>query len=141
MINVKDFILDNIGNEDIGCYALVSYNGKTEATWFSIFYDLNKKGDVLVVESPCELNKVCAVGEDIDAFCSEYIKSIVDLNEGATESKSELDYIENFIKPMIVDGFFYIIEAFQVVPYLPYEVDDIKIVSEKECLDWLLDNI
>lgn len=140
MVNLKEFLLNNVGAEDVGCYALVSYNGKKEAIWFSNFCNLNKDGEVFFLESPCELDKICEVGLNIDEFCKEYMKGI-DLMEGATEGESEKDYIENFVKPMIVDGFLYEIENFQVAPYLPDEVESIEIITERECLEWLLSNL
>ena len=41
---------------------------------------------------------------------------------------------------MIVDGCFYEINNFQTAPYLPGEVDDIKMISGRECLEWMLSN-
>ena len=34
----------------------------------------------------------------------------------------------------------YEIENFQCMPYLPDEVDDIRIVSERKCLEWLVNH-
>ena len=42
---------------------------------------------------------------------------------------------------MIVNGALYGIENFQCSPYLPKEVDGIKLVSEKECLIYMLSKI
>ena len=39
---------------------------------------------------------------------------------------------------MVNDNWFYEIENFQVEPYLPKVVDDIKIITERECLEWIL---
>lgn len=38
MVNVQKFLLENVDNED-GTYALVSYNGIIEPTWFSFIMD------------------------------------------------------------------------------------------------------
>ena len=129
MINVQEFLLKN--NEP-GTYALVTYNGKTEAVYFSGFYYEN---ELWFLESPCLLYQVCEVDKPIDEFCIEHVKEI-----GLTDDADENKYIDNFIKPMIIDGFLYEIENFQTSPYLPKEVDDIKIISERECLEWLINN-
>lgn len=134
MINLNKFLLDNVKSEDVGCYALVSYGGKTEAFWFSNFCNLNKDGEVFFLESPCELNKICEITKPIDEFAKEYVDELLD------EDADEEEYIEQFVKPMIVDGFLYEIENFQAEPYLPNEVDNIKIITERECLEWLLCN-
>ena len=53
MIKVQEFLLKS--NIDFGTYALVTYNGKTEPTWFSKY---NLKGIDWFLESPCELYKI-----------------------------------------------------------------------------------
>lgn len=138
MINLEEFLLKNICEDEMGSYALVTYNGMVEATWFTNFCNLID-GEVFFLESPCELYKVFKVGDDVDKFCKEYMKGI-DLLDGATEENAERDYIENFIKPMIYNDWFYEINNFQTDPYLPKEVDDIKLISKRECLMWLLEN-
>lgn len=76
------------------------------------------------------------VEEDIELFCKNYVENYISLEE----SENKQDYINNFLKPMIVDGYLYEIENFQCSPYLPKEVDNIQIISEKECLDYMLRN-
>lgn len=85
MINVRDFLKRNINRDT---YALVTYNGRTEAVLFLGFYYKNK---LYFLETPCKLHR---------------------------------DQIYNFFNP----------------PFLPEEVDDIKIISEQECLEWLINN-
>lgn len=138
MINLEKFLLKNIYEDEVGCYALVSYNGTVEAIWFSNFCNLIDE-EVFFLESPCELYKISEVGDDVDKFCKEYMKEL-DFLDGATEKNTERYYIENFVKPMIHNGWFYEINNFQTDPYLPKEVDDIKLISERECLMWLLEN-
>ena len=41
---------------------------------------------------------------------------------------------------MIIGEYLYETEAYQQMPFLPKEVDDIKIVSEKECVEWMIEN-
>ena len=133
MIELKEFLLNNIKGQ--GEYALVSYTDFTEATWFTK-YKSGIDNQPWFLESPCELHKVCKVEKPIDEFCEEFVKECIELEDG----ESEEDYIENYMKPMIVDGWFYVVNNFQSGPYLPKEVDNIEIISESECLDWLLKN-
>lgn len=134
MVNLKQFLLKNIKDGEIGCYALITYNNRTEATWFTKYYsDIDNQPWFL--ESPCELYKICKVDKPIEDFCKTYMDECIELEEG----ESVQDYIEEHVKPMIVNSYFYEIENFQVAPYLPKEVDDIKIITERECLEWMLD--
>lgn len=133
MVNLKEFLLNNITGS--GGYALVSYNGITETIWFTK-YKSGIDNKPWFLESSCELHKICKVEKPIDEFCEEFVKECIELEDG----ESEEDYIENYMKPMIVDGWFYVVNNFQDSPYLPKEVDNIEIISERDCLDWLLKN-
>ena len=131
MINLKEFLLKNIS--DIGGYAIVSYNNKTEPIYFAKQWS-DVDNQYWFLESPCELYRICKVERSIDEFCKEYVEELVQLNEDTNIE----EYIEEFIKPMVKDNWFYEIENFQVEPYLPKVVDDIKIIPERECLEWIL---
>ena len=48
-------------------------------------------------------------------------------------------YCEQYMFPLIVGNALYDISCPQVAPYLPKEVDDIILVTERECLLYLLD--
>lgn len=133
MVNIQEFLLKN--SKGKGVYALVSYNGITEATWFTK-YLFNVDRGPWFLESPCELHKICKVEKPIDEFCKEYVSECIELEDG----ESEEDYIENSIKPFIVDGWFYVLNNFQTGPYLTKSVDNIEIISERECLDWMIKN-
>lgn len=129
MIDVQDFLLENTVED--GVYALVCYDKKIEPTHF-VKYNFGD-GDWFL-ESPCELYKVTEVKSDIDEFCNKYAEECLGL-------KNDIDkkaYINEFIKPMIVNDCLYEINNFQCAPYLPKEVDDINIITEKECLEFLL---
>lgn len=130
MIKLEEFLLKNI--KRIGSYALVTYNDVTEAIWFEIAED-----EAFLLESPCELYKISKVGDDIEKFCKKYMQGMVSLDGIRTES-ADRDYIDRFIKPMIFDGWFYGIDTPRIFSYLPKEVDSIKLISERECLEWLL---
>lgn len=129
MLNVKECLLKN--NIDFGTYALVTYNGKTEPTWFTKY---NYEGEDWFLESPCQLYKIIDVDKPIDEFCKKYMDEAIELEDGESVEK----YIEDYVKPMIVDNVFYEIENFQVSPYLPEEVDNIQLITERECLEYML---
>ena len=130
MINVKETLLKN--NTEFGTYALVTYNDKTEPIWFTKhnFGD----GDWFL-ESPCQLYEVMEVVEPVDKFATEYVADL--LEEGVDVE----DYINKYVKPMIVNGILYSIENFQCSPYLPKEVDNIELISERQCLEYMLKQI
>ena len=126
MINVEEFLFKNNINST---YALVTYNNKTEPTWFTKYRDW-------FLESPCELYRVMFVTEPIDDFAKKYAE-LWELEEGETYE----DIANKYVKPMIVNGVLYSIENFQCSPYLPSEVDEIKLISKKECLEFLLKEV
>lgn len=130
MINVKEFLLKQ--NIEIDAYALVTYDNKTEPTYFSRF---NLGDGNWFLESPCELYKVLnlsRINESKDDYLKEYVLELIEDENGVD------DYIDKFVTPMIIDDVLYEIENFQCSPYLPKEVDEIKIVSERECLEYIL---
>lgn len=127
MINLKQFLLDS--NIDFGTYALVFHDNKIEPVWFTK-YDF--KGEDWFLESPCELYKVMEVRDVSDANLIEYLKELLDKDANIEE------YINEYVESMIVDGVLYEINNFQCSPYLPEYVDDIKLISERECLEYML---
>ena len=130
MINIEEFLLNS--NLDMGTYALVTYNGKIEATWFSKYAEWGEDRHTWFLESPCGLYKVADVDKSIDEFAKEYIEGLLE------KGTDEQEYINKWVLPMIVDNVLYEIENFQCAPYLPKEVDDIKLINERECLEYLL---
>lgn len=131
LIDLNDFLKKNIKGD--GAFALVTYNKKTEPIYFS---KIDMNGENWYLESPCSLFKICKIKGNIDTFCLEYVNNLC-----LEEWIDEYEYIEKFIKPMIYEGFLYEIENFQCAPYLPKEVEDIKIISERECLEYMLKNM
>ena len=131
MINIKEFLLKNNINFT---YALITYDNKTEPTWFTKY---NFGDGDWFLESPCELYKVMDITEPIDDFSKRYVEELYDLEDGET--------VENFankhIKTMIVNKTLYKIENFQCSPYLPIMVDRIKLINEKECLEYMLNQM
>lgn len=129
-MNLEEFLLRNMMDED--SYALVTYNGKTESIHFTKY---NFGSGDWFLESPCELYKLDKVNEPIDDYCKKYVEMYIDeIEENAEE------FINEYMKPMIVDGILYEIDCPQCSPYLPKEVDNIKLISERECLLWILNN-
>lgn len=134
MVNVQKFLLENVDNED-GTYALVSYNGVVEPTWFSKYYDDESNKDCFL-EYPCTLMKTPIEEDDIDTFCNNYVDALIILEEGETKE----DFINKYMKHMIIGKWYYEIVNFQCMSYLPEEVDDIKLISERECLEYILEH-
>ena len=134
MINVKEYLKEHMPEDSIGQYAIVSYDGEEDLIYFA--HIILESGEVFT-ESPCTLYKIADVKEDIDVFCKNYVKDVLELEDGTDED----DYIKKYIKPMIVNGVFYEIENFQCLPFLPKEVENIKFITEKECLEELLKTI
>lgn len=127
MIKVKE-ILDKEKIE-YGTFAIVTYNGIKEATYFS---KINTFDSDWYLESPCQIMIGQKIGTDLDAFYQECIYQL--LEDGADKK----EYIKKYIKPMIIDNIYYTIENFQCSPYLPEYVDKIEIVSERDCLLYML---
>lgn len=133
MINLKKFVLDNI--KDSGEYAILSYDGIEEVVWIEKNWSevFNK---YCFHVSPCEINKVCKVKEPVDNFCKEYVENYSPI----IEEKNIQEFIDNFVKPLIKDGYLYKVSNFLKAPYLPKEIDNIKLISRVECFKYLLNN-
>lgn len=129
-INLEKFLLENVKGR--GTYALVSYDNKIEPTWFTRYNFGN--GDWFL-ESLCTLRVITSsIDTPIDEFCKEYVSEFLEISEDCNID----EYIKKHIKPMIIDNCLYEIDNLQYDPYLPKEVDDIKLITEEECLRYLL---
>ena len=84
--------------------------------------------------SPCMLYEI---GECENPYSEEWVEYFKELLE---DEESVEDYIKEYVKPMIIGNILYEIENFQCMPYLPDEVDDIRIISERKCLEWLVNH-
>lgn len=115
---------------DIGSYALVSYDNKTEAIWITKYENYDKDGDWFL-ESPCELHEHERSQSDMS---DEQIKNLCMVLYGKNYSSSDL----NDITCMMKGTNCYSIDNFQVAPYLPYELDDLTLISEDYCINWLI---
>lgn len=125
MVNVNEFIEKQNHNS---FYALVTYNGVTEPTYFYTV-DLDEVG-LLDLHSPCEIVRQIEGDDEIE----EYFKW---LKEERCNSDKD---IEEYFRPLIVDNVYYEMENFQCTPYLPEEVDNIEICSERDCLLYIINN-
>ena len=123
MIDVQEFLLNK--HIKAGAYALVKYNNKIELIWFTKYNDW-------FLESPCQLYKIMKINEPIDKFCKKYAEEMLE------EDVDKEYYIEQHIKPMIINNTLYEIENFQCSPYLPTRVNDIKLITERQCLEYML---
>lgn len=131
MIDWREFLADN---KIINSFALVWYNGneKPEPLYFCSF---NLRSGKYILEYPCTLRRVCDVS-DVAKFCSEFAEEMYEFSN----EKEKQHVIESYIKPMIYDNVFYEIENYQTAPFLPKKVDKIQLISERECLEWILNN-
>lgn len=131
MINVKEFLDKNYNEEK---YYLVTYNGITEATYFTK-YNLDGEG-YWYLESPCELMVECEINkEDKEKFYEDWCWSFYEPN-----NNDEAKYIKSYLKRMTIENTIYSIENFQTAPYLPKEVDSIEEITDRECLIYLLEH-
>lgn len=127
MVNVSEFIEKQNHNS---FYALVTYNGVTEPTYFYTV-DLGEEG-LLDLHSPCEIVRQIEGAEKIE----NYFNGLQEKENGRFSDKD----IDECFKPLIVDNIYYEMENFQCAPYLPEEVDNIDICSERDCLLHILNN-
>lgn len=126
---IHDYLMKNAKSMQ---YALVEYDGHIEAVYF-VQHSYN--GKLWFLESPCIpcMEHEFADNQNKEEWClsmaDELLKPDVDRKE----------YYEKFMKPMIVGNVLYDIDCPQVAPYLPKEADDIILITERDCLLYLLD--
>jgi len=120
------FLKDNI--KGMGSYALVTYDNHTESIWITRYENWDKNGDWFL-EAPNVLHRY-EFKDDSEEAIREFVKK-----------QYEEEYIEygiDYTKSMIRDGWLYEIDSPQVAPFLPERLDDLTLVSEQECLDYLI---
>lgn len=99
-------------------YLLINNKGKIEPIYFMHYEDV-------YFESPCCLMQTMPE-EDVEEYVKEYY---------------ETDYIEEAIayeKGMCRNGYHYEIECPQCSPFLSETFEIIAVLTESECLDWLI---
>ena len=126
-MKVHDFLLKN----DVGVsYALVKYEGRIEAVYF-VRHDFDDEPWFL--ESQPFISEADEITDtDIEKWCIGLADEILD------PSTDRKEYYEKYMKPLIVGHTLYDIDSPQVEPYLPKDVDDIVLITERECLFYLL---
>ena len=133
MINIQDFLMAS--EIEVGCYTLVTYNNKTEAIYFSKYKD---NGRTWFLESPCECRIVDKVIGDKIKFCQEHVRTYYSIKGG---KKGIVKFSKEYIEPLVVDDILYEVENYQCSPFLPKEVDNIEIISERDCLLYILNRL
>ena len=103
-------------------YFLMEFDNHVEPIYFLHFEDS-------WFESPCELHRFPLNDDEV----IEYVKEMYQ-----TDSLSKAYEYEKILQK---DGWHYDIDVPQCSPFLPNEVKIIKVLSEKECLDWLLKHV
>lgn len=102
-------------------YFLIKYNGHTEAIYFRPYIDV-------WLESPCILMEFQLPDEKLYEFVKErYVEGEID---------TAYEYESIFQK----DGRHFEIINPQCSPFLPEEIEIIKVMSETECLEWLIND-
>jgi len=117
--------------KSIGSYALVTYNNQTEAIWITRYQDHCEDGSDWFLESPCGLMRY-----EFEDSSDKEIREFV-------EEQYKEEYIEEgikYVKSMIRDGWLYEIYNPQTGPFLPDVLDDLTLISEEYCLEWMLEN-
>ena len=130
-VNIHDFLMQK---DVFYSYALVKYEDKTEVVYFVRNYNDDKPW---FLESPCY---ICTEHEfdsnddndNLEKWCLELADELLEPDADRKE------YYEKYMKPLIVGHVLYDIDCPQVSPYLPREVEDITLITERECLFYLL---
>lgn len=112
---------------DSGSYALVTYDNHTETIWISK-YTVGESG-YWFLEAPCELCRY-EFKDDSDKAIIEYVKELYE--------KDAIEEGIKYTKSMLRDGYLYDIDAPQTAPFLPDKLDDLTLISEQYCLEWML---
>lgn len=128
-VNIQEILMQN-GKETQ--YALVEYDGTIEAVYFVQHFH---NGKPWFLESPCNPCKEHEFtdNENIEEWCLSMAEELLEPDVDRKE------YYEQYMKPLIVGNVLYDVYCPQVAPYLPKEVDDIILITERECLLYLLD--
>lgn len=127
MINVSKFVEEQ---NHRAFYALVEYDGITEPTYF-YSVDLGESG-LIDMHSPCEVFKRFEGKNEIENYFDWLIND--------SDNNFSKEDIDKYFRTLIVNDVLYEVENFQCAPYLPEEVDSIKICTERDCLLFILEH-
>lgn len=100
-------------------YFLMEFDNHIEPIYFMHFEDS-------WFESPCELHKIPLKDNEV----MEYVKELYCLES--------IDKAYNYELIMQKDNWHYCIDTPQYFPFIPNESIIVNVLSEKECLEWLL---
>ena len=114
-------------------YAIVKYNGKEEAIFFVNHHSM-EYGEGFI-EEPCYLHEIY-FGNDLEKFCHHLAEDAI----GPGNPKGEEDYIKRRILPYVKGDVFYLIDTPSVEPFLPEEIEEIRLITDLECIEWLIKN-
>lgn len=106
-------------NKFASVYFLIKYGQHIEPIYFTQFEDV-------YFESPCDLRRIPLEENKL----SEFVKDMY----YADDFEVALEYEKILQK----EGWHYDIECWQCSPFLPEEIEVIDMLSETECLEWLL---
>ena len=102
-------------------YFLMEFNNHIEPIYFMSYENS-------WFESPCELHRTQLNDNELMEFVKEIYK--------ADAINKAYEYEKIFQR----DGYHYDIDVPQCLPFIPEESKIIDVLSEKECLDWLLEH-
>jgi hypothetical protein len=129
--NILHFLLENSSGKS--SYAIVKYGNKEHAVFFANHHSMDY-GEGFI-EEPCYLHKIY-FGQDLDKFCRHYAEDAI-----GPHNKEAIDkFIEERVLPYIRKDAFCLIDTPSVEPFLPDEIEEIKLISKSECIDWLLEH-
>ena len=110
----QKFLEANI--KGMGSYALVTYNNYTEVIWISnMGTSFGNDNSIWFLEAPCEVHQ----------------------HNYNLNNKRELKFVKRN-GYLIKGNNVYEIDCPQVAPFLPDELDDLILISEEYCLEWIL---
>lgn len=102
-------------------YFLVTFDNHTEPMYFTSFEDV-------YFESPCELHRFPLNEDEVE----EYVRELY--------YEDSFNNALEFERTMQRGNWHYDIDCPQCFPFLPEQLDNIQMISETECLDWLLEH-
>ena len=103
-------------------YFLIAFNNNVWPIYFSHFQNV-------WFAVPCELYEFTLPDNEL----MDYVKQIYE--------KDSIEEAYKYEKIFQRNGIHYEINCPQCTPFLPKEVTILEVLSEEECLDWLLENI
>lgn len=143
LINWQQYLLSIADTIDVGVYALVTAKSigitKPKLFYFSK-YNFDETGVWFLETGSHQLiaNEIPENENPFDyIYGSDGLYGFAEFEEDITEEEKKAMY-EKYIQPMLFGNVYYEIDSFQHSPMLPDLVNDFTIVSERDCVDILL---